>query len=669
MLQRRFPIRVKLTIATLLPLFVAIVICWLTGVSILTAKAAIQAQDKVRNDLNAAREIYRSEIGHIRDVVKFTAAAPYAVEAMSKSGRSNELAGVLAPLLKNEQLDIFTAVDAVGTVLCRARNLDSFGDDRSQDQLVKRALAGETVTGTIIIPARQMPVEGEDLARQAVVRAVATPHARQTVIAEEGAGMMLVAAAPVRDRAGNIVGALYGGILLNNNNAFVDKLKKILYEGDKYDDKDVGGVTISLGDLRIATNVLDNGNRRAIGTRLSEEVYNQVVLKDEKWVGRAYVVNEWYLSAYEPILSLQGAPIGALYVGMLEKPYTRLKINVSLWFSGVLLLGALIGLAAASFISSRLARPVKELENLARRVAAGERGVLINGVSEDEIGDLADEFNRMSVALTSQEEEIRELNRGLEQKVLERTMELEEKNRLLVNTQQELVRVEKLAAIGELAAGVAHEINNPLAIIRGNSELLQTALPKESPSQEEVGIIARQVSRVERIVANLLRFARKERKQVGLAPVNQILDEILSQVGHHIPMAAITVEKEYDPANPEVEGDADQLRQVFTNLIVNAVQAMPDGGVLSISTQGISHDKTCEITFTDTGGGIALENLGQIFNPFFTTRANGTGLGLSVSYGIIKDHGGNITVESPAGSGAAFRVTLHSTLPPHLMNG
>ena len=661
MLSRRYPLQFKLTLATLLPLFVAIIICWLTGVFILTAKGAIQAQDKVRNDLNSAREIYRNEIGHVRDLVKYTAAAPNTAEAVI-ANNGKELAHILTPLLQSEQLDILTAVDANGMVLFRARNPQGSGDDRSKDAMVKRALAGETVTGTMVIPASRMPMEGAELAKQALVKVVATPHSKPAAASEEGAGMILVAAAPVRDTAGTVVGALYSGILLNNNNRLVDRIKSVLYEGVKFDGNDIGGATIFLGDLRIATNVQDSGNQRAIGTRLSEEVYKQVVLRDEKWFNRAFVVKDWYFSAYEPIHSLEGVPIGALYVGMLEKTYTMLKFNLSLWFSGVLLLGTLMGLAVARVVSSRLAKPVKELETMARRVAAGERGVSIAVNSNDELGDLAGEFNLMSTALAAREQEIRELNRGLEQKVLERTLELEEKNRILINTQQELVRVEKLAAIGELAAGVAHEINNPMAVIRGNTELVQVALPEDSPAQEELAIITRQLSRVERIVANLLRFARKERKQLGRAAINRMLAEILRQVGHQIPLNAVDVATVLDPSSPEVEGDADQLQQVFTNLIINAVQAMPAGGTLTVATVAHPDTATCEVVISDSGCGIPPESLEQIFNPFFTTRANGIGLGLSVSYGIIRDHGGEIGVDSTPGKGTSFRVTLRPLL-------
>jgi len=665
-IRRRFPIREKLTIATVLPLLIAIFICSLLGFFILVAKIGNQAQDKVRSDLNAGVEIYQNEIDHLHDVVRFTASAPYMAQALA-AGNRLDVAGVLLPLKKSEQLDIFTAVDARGRVLYRAANPEASGDDISGDLLTRSALSGREISGTTVIPASRLPVEGGDLAHQASIRIIPTPKAKPVRQDLEKSGMFMVAATPVRDDAGNVVGALIGGVMLNNNNRVVDRIRKVVYEGEGHASGD-GGSTIFLNDLRIATNIMTPEKRRAIGTKLSEEVYNRVVMMKERWIGRAFVVNDWYFSGYEPILSLEGVPIGALYVGMLEKPFTRLKLNMTILVVGVLMFGALMGIWVANTASIRLARPIKELEGLAGRVAAGERGVTIDSNSEDEIGDLADAFNRMSAALTRQEEEILALNRGLEQKVLQRTAELEEKNALLVQAQQELVRVEKLAAIGELAAGVAHEINNPLAIIRGNAELLQMSLPGDSSQQEEVEIISRQVGRMERIVANLLKFARRENKRIAPAPVNAILDEILSQVGHQIAMDGFRVEKSYCSGDLLIEGDGDQLHQVFTNLIVNALQAMPNGGTLSVATDVDPDRGWCTVMVADSGVGIPAENLGQIFNPFFTTRGDGTGLGLSVSYGIVRDHGGDIDVESSVGAGTRFRVTLPLALTGRIVS-
>jgi two-component system NtrC family sensor kinase len=473
----------------------------------------------------------------------------------------------------------------------------------------------------------------------------------------EHAGMLMVAAAPVRDEAGNVLGALYGGVLLNNDNTLVDRIKKTVYEGNKFKGQDVGSATIFLRDLRIATNVQTTGGERAIGTRMSEEVYNRVILGGEKWFSRAFVVNDWFFSAYEPILSPEGVPIGALYTGILEKPATATKLSMSLLFSGVLLMGTLLGLAVSWFIGSRLARPIRELETMARRVTAGERDLRLTVTSRDEVGDLAAEFNEMTRALAQREEEIGTLNRDLEQKVRERTTQLEEKNLLLVRTQEELVRAAKLADIGILASGVAHEINNPLAIIRGNTELLQMAIPPDDSSREEVDTIAQQVVRMERIVGGLLQFARQERKRLGRVDINQVLAEILRQVGHQVSLERITVRQELVPSLPEVQGDEEQLRQVFTNLILNAIQSMPEGGTLTVTTEP-ADDERLRVEVRDTGRGIPPADLEKIFNPFFTTRPEGTGLGLSVSYGFVKEHRGTIEVTSRVDSGTTFRVLL-----------
>ncbi|MDD5285691.1 MAG: cache domain-containing protein [Desulfuromonadaceae bacterium] len=658
----RFSIRLKLTIGALLPLFVAILVCSLAGIYTINSSIVRQAQEKVRTDLNSAREVYLSEVAHIRDVVTLTANAPSTATAFS-SGRLSDLSSLLSSLRAGERLDILSAVAPNGRVLFRARNPGVSGDKGSGERLVERALAGQVVAGTALFSHEELLREGGDLARQATIEIIETPRARPSDKHVGRSGMLLVSSAPVKDSAGRIIGALYGGILLNGNNNLVDKIKRIVYEGVQYQGEDAGTATMFLDDLRINTNVHNSGGGRAIGTRLSEEVYNHVIVNKKKWVDPAFVVRDWYFSAYEPILDLDGKVIGSLYVGMLGKPYAALKQKVTLIFVGVLFFGSLIGFAVSGFIGSHLSRPIRELQDLVRRFSAGEREVRIEVTTGDEIGNLAAEFNEMTKTLIQREEEIKKLNRDLERKVLERTAELEDKNQLLVKAKEDLVRVEKLAAVGALAAGVAHEINNPMAIIRGNAELLQMAIPADSPSREEADTIARQVGRVERIVASLLQFARRERKYLAKTDLNPLLEEILAQVGHQVPLAGIYVRKEFTNDLPQVSGDADQLRQVFTNLILNGVQAMPDGGVLTVATEEDVPSEACVVIISDTGGGIEPENLEQIFNPFFTTKSNGTGLGLSVSYGIVKDHGGKIEVTSELGSGSIFRVRLPMAQP------
>jgi len=660
-MPRRFPIRAKLSFGALAPLFVAFLLCSATGLYLINQKIANQAQEKVRTDLNSAREVYRNELDRIGELIDLTAASPFAVSAFSTSDRP-VIARLLTSLQQKRPLDILTAVDAYGQVIYRAQNPQLSGDHPTNSYFLSRALSGLAVTGSYVLTGEQLAAENPELARRATITVVPTPHARPRASAVERSGMVMVSAAPVRNAAGRVVGALYGARLLNNNNALVDRIKDIVYEGVEYNGVDVGNATLFLGDTRIATNVMATNGTRAIGTRLSEEVFNRVLLEKKKWIARAFVVNDWYFTAYEPILDLRGEAIGSLYVGMLEKPYTQMQKDVNSTLYAVLIVTALVGIAVSGFIGTLLARPIRELEKLAHRVALGERDLQMEVRSTDEVGDLANAFNLMTRALSRQETEIGLLHRGLELKVQERTTELSDKNRLLLQTQADLARAEKLADLGVVAAGVAHEINTPLAIIRGNTEVLEMCLPPEHPNHEEVEIISQQTERMAKIVGNLLIFARQkslDRRQVA---IHEVLDDILSQIGHQAAMGKVSVLRRYAPDLASIGGDADQLRQVFSNLILNAAQAMPEGGTLTLSTVSLGPGAGCEVEIADTGGGILPEHLEKIFTPFFTTKDNGSGLGLSVSYGIVKDHGGDIHVESSA-AGTRFRIVIPEEKP------
>ena len=655
-MPRRFPIRAKLTFGALAPLFVAFFLCSLTGLYLINQKIANQAQEKVRTDLNSAREVYRNELDRIGELVDLTAGNPFTASAIASRDRSG-LARLLFARRTEKHLDMLAAVDAGGRVLYRAHNPRLWGDRTGASYFLAQALKGVAVTGTTVLTGEQLAAEHPELARRATISVVSTPHARPRSSSVEHSGMVMVSAAPVRDASGRVIGALYGAVLLNNNNALVDRIKKIVYEGVEFEGADVGNATIFLGDTRIATNVLRSGGARAIGTRLSEEVFKRVLLEKKKWIARAFVVNDWYFTAYEPILDLRGEAIGSLYVGMLEKPYTHMQRGVNSLLYVVLCVTSLIGIAVSWFIGALLARPIKELENLAHRVALGERDLRMEVRATDEVGDLANAFNLMTRALTRQEAEIGLLNRGLELKVQERTAELSDKNRLLLQTQADLARAEKLADLGVVAAGVAHEINTPLAIIRGNTEVLEMCLPPEHPNREEVEIISQQTERMAKIVGNLLVFARQkslDRRQVA---IHEVLDDILRQIGHQASMGNVAVSRRYATDLGTIKGDADQLRQVFSNLILNATQAMPDGGVLTLETRSLGPGAGCEVEIADTGVGIPPEQLEKIFTPFYTTKDNGSGLGLSVSYGIVKDHGGDIRVESSA-VGTRFRIVI-----------
>jgi two-component system NtrC family sensor kinase len=457
---------------------------------------------------------------------------------------------------------------------------------------------------------------------------------------------------PLRDERGEIVGALWGGQLLNQDERIVEQIVRVLFGGGENGQLRSGNATLFLDDVRISTTVQNERGERARGSLMAEEV-RQVVSSGERWLGRAFVVNAWQLAAYEPLRNRRGEVIGALYVGIPEVPFDLLRTRINLTFAAILALVALIGSLVSTWLGASLARPIKALEEGVRRVANGEAVPDIAVQGHDEIATLGAEFNSMKQRLVSREEEIRGLNRTLEEKVEARSQELAAKTAELLNAQRELSRAERLASIGLLASGVAHEINNPLAIIRGNAELL---LMNEEKS-EEAETILRQSGRMERIVANLLTFARGGELSLGAVRPAQLLDDILAGISHQIPLDRYTVTCQHAAPTAMVIGDEDQLRQVFTNLLLNALQVMPDGGDLTIASDSTDQG-ACRVTITDNGPGISAEALEKIFTPFFTTRRGGTGLGLAISYGIVRDHGGSISVENIPGRGAAFTVFL-----------
>jgi len=641
----RTSIRRKLLFATLLPLTVAILLCWLIGSLLITDRVFRQAQLKVLSDLNSARRVYDDEVTHLGSIVKVAGLGPQMATSLS-SGRSAPVEPLLQQLRREEGLSFLNLIDARGLVRYRAANPALRGDDLSADPLVAGALGGELTRATQVYSPERLALENPALAIAAPVAIKPTPHARSVSMGAERRGLLLVAAAPVHDANGSVAGVLLAGKLLNGDSKVVDTIIRTVF------DREGGGAaTVFLDDVRIATNVRDAFGDRALGTLMSREVAAVVLEQGERWSDRAFVLSDWFISAYEPLRDPTGAIVGALYVGMPERPLLDMRTNLNMIFAGVLLLVTCIGIAISGWISRRLAMPVRALAEAARRMAAGERIEPIKSAGNDEIGLLADEFNQMA-------HEVSSLKENLEEKVIKRTRQLEEKNEQLLAAQKELARTERLADLGLLAAGVAHEINNPLAIIRGNAELLQTAIPPESEDREEVDAIVDEAVRIGRIVANLRTFSHSGLKQISRFSLGGLLDDILDQLGHQVPLERYHLTRRYWGRDVTAEGDADQLRQVFTNLILNGLQAMPEGGELMLDLEQSGEEEQVCVTVQDQGCGITPEQMEKLFTPFFTTKARGTGLGLAVSYGIVRDHGGEIRVESSPEAGAKFSVVL-----------
>ena len=452
---------------------------------------------------------------------------------------------------------------------------------------------------------------------------------------------MLLAAAPVVDDSGKVIGALYGGRLLNRSNEIVDQIKTTLFDGGQYRSVDLRGqdsgtATIFLDDVRIATNVLDSAGARAIGTRVSEEVYRQVVVGGERWVGRAFVVNGWYIAAYDPLRTRDYAVIGMLYVGTLEQPYTDLRVRTSLVFLGITLTAVLLAVAVSYVFSRRLTTPVRALVEASRRVSQGDLAAQVPVTSNDEIGELGSSFNSMAASLQARDEKLKEFAR------------------------RKIMESERLAVVGQLAADVAHELNNPLQGIVTYSHLLLEKMAPDDSMRRSVEKIADQATRCATIIRGLLDFSRPSKPHKKLAELSTTVDECLSLVEDRVIFHNIEVVRDYQEDLPAVVMDPAQMQQVFMNLIINAAEAMDGAGRLTVATRFDAQRGVVQARFQDTGHGISEENMGRVFDPFFTTKevGHGTGLGLSISFGIVKEHGGTITVDSEEGAGTTFTIEL-----------
>ncbi|WP_303722689.1 cache domain-containing protein [Malonomonas rubra] len=638
-------IRGKLTLAAVAPLVLILLLVALAASYLINASIVNQTQKQIRNDLNAARVVLEQEQQRLHEVVRFTARSTSLAQAM-ETGDQRLLASELAAIRQQEKLDILNVTDFSGNML-----LSATANHLPQVvSFVEGALKTGHYHGTVLLSESELRRENLELAKRAQIYGPV-----QSAAPLERRGMFLLAAIHVLSPQGKPIGCLYGGIMLNNNLALVDRINQLVYGQDKFEGIAVGSATIFLDQLRIATTVRLKNGERALGTRVSNEVAEAVLQRGESWLARALVVNEWYLTAYEPIFDVTDKAIGALYVGMLEKPLVAVKIRAFLTLLGFLILGCVLGGLLAGWFARRLSRPVLALANSAERIAGGERDIPLPVAGQDEIGHLTEAFADMTNALKKSDEELQVLNRQLEQKVAERTSQLEEKSLQLIKAQEQLLRHEKLAAIGSLATGVAHEINNPAAIIRGNVEILQMSLAADAPEQEEAREIMNQVERVSLITKNLLSFAGRQELNSEQVEVNQLLEEILAQISHQQPFGQVRIERQLEKL-PMIPGDHERLRQVFTNIILNALQAMQGEGILKLVSYAEAENVVIRIS--DTGPGVSQEEKEKIFNPFFTTKKSGTGLGLSVSYGIIQAHEGNIELVAEHAPGACFQITL-----------
>jgi two-component system NtrC family sensor kinase len=312
------------------------------------------------------------------------------------------------------------------------------------------------------------------------------------------------------------------------------------------------------------------------------------------------------------------------------------------------------------FILRVVDRPIKKLHAGTQKLSDGALGYQIDLHSKDEIGDLANSFNRMSLQLRAANEEIVSWAHTLEDRV-------EEKTRALRRADNEVLHVETMASVGKMAAVVAHEINNPLSGILTYSRLLKKWVDNDTVSHEKkleaqqcLDLITSESRRCGELVKNLLSFSRQSPMNIQPVDLNRVVEQCTMLIRHNLEIGAIELHSTLAPDLPRLLCDPSQIEQVLLAVIVNAADAMPKGGNLWVESRLSSDGSDVVLTVRDDGSGIPLEVLPKIFEPFVTTKENGhgTGLGLAVSRGIVERHSGKIAVESEVGKGTAVTITL-----------
>lgn len=644
------PLRRKLILSFLMVISMGGILTLILGTRLEHRTITGLAQAQVRHDLASAWMVYNEKLNDIRDIVAANASQE-SLQHLIQGEDFETLSAYLRRVRTDFDLNILTLTDSRGKVIVRAARPDTTGDDQSGDPLVSLAIRGHVVAATQIISRDELLREGDALAEQAFLEIIPTPKAAPSTQDSVTDGMMLKAAAPLYDENRAIIGSLYGGVLLNRDYAIVDRIKELVFKDEKYNGTEIGTATIFQHDLRISTNVLRENGERAIGTRVSQEVSQAVLKQGRTWTDRAFVVNDWYLTAYEPIKNIDKEIIGILYVGMLEKPYIDLRNRVMATFAGMAALCVVILLILLFFITSTFIRPLQVMVEATGTIARGDLSHQVEVTHQDEVGQLARAFNQMTTELNKANAKLLQWGKTLEKRVDERTREL-------VTMQNSLIQSAKLASLGKMAAGVAHEINNPLTSILINAHLLMERTDRESDTYENLDMIAEETTRCSQIVKGLLEFSRQSLPQKNLVNINDILIHIVNILKNQTVFQNITIQKNLKPDLPAVEVDADKMKQVFWNLMINAAEAMPDGGILTVASRLSGSKHRFEICFTDTGTGIPEKYLPKLFDPFFTTKKGGTGLGLAVIYGIAKQHGGTIEVKSQPGQGSVFTVSL-----------
>ena len=655
--------RYKLLLLVLLPLLVFIPLIMAFALHRSYAFAEEQLYHKVHTDINVAEASFgQRQNKYLQAIAQL--AESHAFYTALRAKQKNQIKNLLQLLKVTEGLDFVHVVDLKGRWLF---DETVFSGELKPSPMIEQVVhSGLPRVGLELYTPAFLLREHQDLIGKARIVEQATGD-KISAQAEQRA-LVIRAVYPLKNARDQVIALLEGGILLNDNATLIDAIHDLVYGPGTLPEGGKGLISIVLDKLRVATNLMSSKNQhRVLGSMVPPVVQHAVLEQGHDWAGEVNTPGGVYLSAYQPLHDYQGNIVGMLETGYLAAPL-RQAYQHDLQLFGILLL--LIVILTAVFATLAARRIFKPIERIAEVIRAQERGddQRIGEIrSRDEIGAVARRFDHMLDLLHERNTEIQHAADKLELQVQSRTRELQQKNAdlqnsidLLGKTRQQLVWAEKFTALGELTAGIAHEINNPTAVILGNMDVLVEELGEAcTPLNTEVTLIYEQLHRIRTIVANLLKYSRATPMTLNLqtVDVNKLIEDSLLLVRHEAARKQAEIVTRLEPGCM-VRIDAQELQQVLINLLLNAIHAIDTFGNIAITSHKLEFATVC-IRISDDGHGIDPISIDRIFDPFYSTKGNeGTGLGLSISYGLVHRYGGSLEVDSEPGKGSVFSVHL-----------
>ncbi len=614
--QMKQSLRSKYTISIIVVFIFLIVAITVTGLKTLNIFLFKQTRERIRKNINSAWLILNQRKEYVETILK-----TFNFKISGKTSILN-IKQRLIEIAPQMNVDILNIYDRRGRVIFRVFNPFVL-NDRPDDALVKKAINMEIpVSGFALFPPSRLKKEGERIVNKCTIN---------DKLIE---GMFMGTALPIFDTTGNLKYVIEAGIILNKMYEIVDKITETVFVYKIYKGKRVGTATIFLKDLRISTSVLYKGGQRAIGTRVSRVVAHSVLTNGIPWTGRAWVVNDWYITRYDPIKDVNGKIIGMLYIGELEKPYKDLKIQTLSIYLVIILIGLIAAFVIIYSITGKIIGQVEELSKATKKLAQGDLSFRVKVRTQDELGTLAQSFNKMAEEIERDRNTIERINR----------------NYL------------------DMLGFVSHELKNPLASAILNAYSLKDGYLGELTTAQKKAIesIVRSLDYFEDMIKNYLDLARIEKGElhvklsenvdVGKDVIQPVIEDLERQAKNKNMIIENRVK------DVKITCDPNLLRIVYDNLVSNAIKYGKEGGRIILDYE--IGEKEIKFSVYNEGKGIPPDRINHLFKKFQrfdveeSTGRKGTGLGLFIVKEIIEKHNGKVWAESKYGEWAKFIFTI-----------